>query len=164
MFNLAHVILKNPNDKVKVRSPQTQTCLFLLLTFHLASLSNNASTCCLTQGTSSMSATACLCCMHVKRLRAGQPSAAAKMPLHRSLLACKATAVSIAGAVQLRLVYASNGMDDILLKLPLDAMAAGYYGKFKVGQDEHHTWAVLPLRNRASDDAAGHPCAGTLPV
>ena len=35
--------------------------------------------------------------------------------------------------MQLRLVYASNGMDDILLKLPLDAMAAGYYGKFKVG-------------------------------
>ncbi|CAK0787811.1 hypothetical protein CVIRNUC_011033 [Coccomyxa viridis] len=33
--------------------------------------------------------------------------------------------------VKLRLVYASNGMDDILLKLPLDAMAAGYYGKFK---------------------------------
>ena len=45
----------------------------------------------------------------------------------------KATVISIAGSVQLRLVYASNGMDDILLKLPLDAMAAGYYGKFKVG-------------------------------
>ena len=34
--------------------------------------------------------------------------------------------------MQLRLVYASNSMEDVLLKLHLDAMAAGYYGKFKV--------------------------------
>ena len=31
MFNLAHVILKNPNDKVKVRSRQSGTCLFVYL-------------------------------------------------------------------------------------------------------------------------------------
>ncbi len=36
------------------------------------------------------------------------------------------------GALQLRLVYASNSMEDVLMKLHLDAMAAGYYGKFKV--------------------------------
>ncbi len=35
-------------------------------------------------------------------------------------------------ALQLRLVYASNSMEDILMKLHLDAMAAGFYGKFKV--------------------------------
>ena len=29
-------------------------------------------------------------------------------------------------------MYASNSMEDVLLKLHLDAMAAGYYGKFKV--------------------------------
>ena len=55
----------------------------------------------------------------------------------------KATVISDACAVQLRLVYASNGMDDILLKLPLDAMAAGYYGKFKVGPHVHHAWSML---------------------
>ena len=64
--------------------------------------------------------------------------------------------MSIAGAVQLRLVYASNGMDDILLKLPLDAMAAGYYGKFKVGHTKHHSWRMLPQRNRAGADTAEH--------
>lgn len=37
-------------------------------------------------------------------------------------------------ALQLRLVYASNSMEDVLMKLHLDAMAAGYYGKFKVGR------------------------------
>ena len=66
------------------------------------------------------------------RLRAGEPALAAIPALHRESPTCMATAMSIASTVQLRLVYASNGMDDILLKLPLDAMAAGYYGKFKV--------------------------------
>jgi hypothetical protein len=41
--------------------------------------------------------------------------------------------------VQLRLVYASNSMEDVLLKLHLDAMAAGYYGKFKVLLHAAHT-------------------------
>lgn len=41
--------------------------------------------------------------------------------------------------MQLRLVYASNSMEDVLLKLHLDAMAAGYYGKFKVLLHAAHT-------------------------
>lgn len=40
------------------------------------------------------------------------------------LLAC--------GAAQLRLIYACNSPEDILMKKELDALAAGYYGKFKV--------------------------------
>lgn len=44
-------------------------------------------------------------------------------------------------AVQLRLVYASNSMEDVLLKLHLDAMAAGYYGKFKV----LHAVLIVPI-------------------
>ena len=37
--------------------------------------------------------------------------------------------------VQLRLMYASNSPGDVLLKQHLDALAAGYYGKFKVGKE-----------------------------
>lgn len=43
--------------------------------------------------------------------------------------------------MQLRLVYASNSMEDVLLKLHLDAMAAGYYGKFKV----LHAVLIVPI-------------------
>ena len=43
-------------------------------------------------------------------------------------------------------MYASNSMEDILLKLHLDAMAAGYYGKFK----------VQPMRSQPG------PCNDTL--
>jgi hypothetical protein len=32
---------------------------------------------------------------------------------------------------QLRLIYANDSPADVLLKQQLDAMAAGYYGKFK---------------------------------
>jgi ferredoxin-NADP reductase len=34
--------------------------------------------------------------------------------------------------VQLRLIYASDSEEELLMKQHLDALAAGYYGKFKV--------------------------------
>ena len=97
------------------------------------------------------------------RLRAGEPALAAIPALHRESPTCMATAMSIASTVQLRLVYASNGMDDILLKLPLDAMAAGYYGKFKV----KHT-STIPGKCclRAIPQALtvqNSPCANVVP-
>ena len=35
-------------------------------------------------------------------------------------------------ALQLRLIYANDSPADVALKQDLDALAAGYYGKFKV--------------------------------
>ena len=49
MFNLAHVILKNPNDKVKVRTPHSWTCLFLYSPFILPDDPAMPSTCRLTR-------------------------------------------------------------------------------------------------------------------
>lgn len=34
--------------------------------------------------------------------------------------------------LQLRLIFACNSPEDLLMKKELDAFAAGYYGKFKV--------------------------------
>ncbi len=61
---------------------------------------------------------------------------------------CK-TAVSDArlsillGGVQLRLMFAANSVEDLLLKQHLDSLAAGYYGKFKV-RPPHHRSLVHP--------------------
>ncbi len=53
--------------------------------------------------------------------------------------------------MQLRLVYASNSMEDVLLKLHLDAMAAGYYGKFKVtGHTAHSSLIFLSYQGWCS--------------
>lgn len=34
--------------------------------------------------------------------------------------------------MQLRLMFAANSVNDLILKQHLDSLAAGYYGKFKV--------------------------------
>ena len=39
---------------------------------------------------------------------------------------------SLPACLQLRLIFACNSPEDLLMKKELDAFAAGYYGKFKV--------------------------------
>ena len=62
------------------------------------------------------------------------------------------------GALQLRLVYASNSMEDVLMKLHLDAMAAGYYGKFKVGRHSRLESSAIQSHNACEQHAPAGLC------
>ena len=45
--------------------------------------------------------------------------------------------------VQLRLMFAANSVNELILKQHLDSLAAGYYGKFKVSPHPLQAMAIL---------------------